>query len=180
MGRWNGWIVWLITMGILWGVPGLLDIGLRQTPDLVTASASAGTFVSSSGSPGGFWSSSASTVQTTTGSMIVDGSFSGSIGQRLTLEHRLKSGLQLCTATGSVCAPLAGAWPGRLLPVPYRRPALAFLAPWVRGLHSLYFAAFVLSFTLGLLILAISLSADENDDEKDAGEQDREAGKAAM
>lgn len=177
MGRWNGWVVWLVTMGILWGVPGLLDIGLRQTPDLVTASADVGTFISSTGSPGGFWTNPASTVQTTTGSIIVSGSFSGSIGQKLALEQRLKTGLQLCTSTGSVCAPLAGPWPGRLQPVPYRRPALAFLAGWAGGLRSLYFAAFTLSFALSLLILAISLSAD--DDEKDAGEQGSAAGKAA-
>lgn len=173
------WITWLVLMCMLWSIPVGLDIGLRSTPDVVSARVGAGTFVSSSGAPGGIWTRPSTTIQTTTGSMIVTGSFSGSRGQRLVLERKLKSGLVLCTESGLVCAPLAGPWPGQLQTVTCTRPPLAILAKWSGSLPQLYFVALLLSFSVSVLYLAARVTSGE-DGANEPDKQDGEAGKAAM
>jgi len=162
---------WLVSMGIVWGVPWSISAALDQTPDTLTATAEAGTFISSTGS------GSTTTVQTASASFIVTGAFSSPKGQTLTLERRLKSGLLLCTSGELVCSPLAGPWPGRLRAVPHARPALEFLIPLQDGLPSLYFDALLLSIALSFGILTIALVGN---DEKHSGEQAQGGEKTAM
>jgi hypothetical protein len=163
---------WLVTMCVLWGVPCSISAGLHYTPDALTASAEAGTFISSTGY------GSTTTVQTTIGSVIVMGAFSSPKGQALFLERRLKSGLLLCIYGDSVCSPLAGPWPGRLRAVPYQRPALAFLVPWQDGLPSLYFDVLLLSFAVSFVFLAILVTVGKAD--KHSGEQAQHGEKTAL
>ena len=145
---------WLALMAVLWGPPCLISLGLAYTPDVVTATAGIGEFVSSSAAQGGFFSPALTTVQTTTGSVVVTGSFSGAKGQRLALDRKLKSGLQLCAIeTAGSCAAVSGAWLGHLQATRYERPRWAFLAPMQRNdyLRQWYFGAFL--FTLPLTLM---------------------------
>lgn len=170
-------IVWLVVLAAIWCVPCTIDAGLSHVPDVLTANADAGTFVSSTAADG------TTTIQTTTGSVVVTGAFSSPTGQRLTLERRLKSGLQLCIVDGPVCASLAGPWPSALRPVPYKRPTLAFLVPWLPSLPSLYFDATLLTFAwcmVALGILAVLARSKENrENKKSTGQEVRDAGKTA-
>ena len=146
--------VWLVVMAALWVPPCLISLGLNRTPDVVTATSDVGGFISSSAAQGGFTTPTLTTVQTTAGSVVVAGSFSGARGQQLALDRKLKSGLQLCVADSpEACAAVSGTWPGRLRPVPHHHPALAFLAPMQRGdyLRPWYFFATFSTLPLSLL-----------------------------
>lgn len=156
---------WLTLMAVLWGPPWLISLGLAYTPDVVMATADTGEFVSSSAAQGGFFSPALTTVQTTTGSVVVRGSFSGARGQRLALDQKLKSGLQLCvTDSAGSCAPVSGTWPGRLQATRYERPRWAFLAPMQRNeyLGQWYFGAFL--FTLPLTLMCALVGRTPSDD----------------
>jgi hypothetical protein len=156
---------WLALMAVLWGPPCLISLGLAYTPDVVTATAGIGEFVSSSAAQGGFFSPALTTVQTTTGSVVVTGSFSGARGQRLALDRKLKSGLQLCV-TDSVgsCALVSGTWPGRLQATQHERPRLAFLAPMQRNeyLQQWYFGAFLLILPLTALVALVGRTPSDD------------------
>jgi hypothetical protein len=161
---------WLALMAVLWGPPCLISLGLAYTPDVVTATAGIGEFVSSSAAQGGFFSPALTTVQTTTGSVVVTGSFSGAKGQRLALDRKLKSGLQLCAIeTAGSCAAVSGTWPGSLQTTRHETPRLAFLAPMQRHdyLHQWYFGAFL--FTLPLTLMCALAGRTSSDDA--SGEQ---------
>ncbi|MBN8734834.1 MAG: hypothetical protein J0H27_01045 [Xanthomonadales bacterium] len=162
---------WLALMAVLWGPPWLISLGLAYTPDVVTATAGTGEFVSSFAAQGGFFSPALTTVQTTTGSVVVTGSFSGARGQRLVLDQKLKSGLQLCvTDSAGSCAPVSGTWPGHLQATHHERPRLAFLAPMQRNeyLQQWYFGAFLLTLPLTALVALAGrvLSGEANGDEQ--------------
>lgn len=170
-------IVWLVGMAVLWCTPCAIDTGLAHTPDVLTAHADAGTFVSSTAS------GDTTTIQTTDGSIVVAGAFSSPRGQRLVLERRLKTGLQLCTVDSPVCAPLAGPWPSRLHPVPFKRPVLAFLVPWQASLPSFYFMATLYSFAWSLVVLGalglIIRSRENGDGKKNTEREVSDVGKMA-
>lgn len=156
---------WLAVMAVLWGPPCLISLGLAYTPDVVTATADTGEFVSSSAAQGGFFSPALTTVQTTTGSVVVTGSFSGARGQRLTLDRKLKSGLQLCAVdSAGSCAPVSGTWPGSLQATHHETPRLEFLAPMQRNdyLRQWYFGAFL--FTLPLTLMCALAGRIPSDD----------------
>lgn len=172
--------VWLIVLALLWGPPCLISLGLNHTPDVVTATAEIGEFVSSTAAQGGFTTPTLTTVQTTTGSVVVTGSFSGARGQRLALDRKLKTGLQLCVAGSTqACAPVSGTWPGSLQPVPHRRPAMAFLAPMQRGDHLRSWYFFATLFTLPLSAMCALVGRPLNDDGEKNHKADDEAGMGA-
>jgi len=110
-------------------VPVILGVLVGFTPDTTLRVGDAGTFVSSNTSAGGFAALPATTLQTSTGSIVVSRSLSVVRGQHLRVEDRLKSGLHLCVlTTPPTCADVAGLWTGQLQPVEHQRHAFAWLA----------------------------------------------------
>ena len=159
--------VWLAMMTMVWAPPCLISLGLNRTPDVVTATSDVGEFTSSSAAQGGFTTPTLTTVQTTSGSVVVTGSFSGARGQKLSLDRKLKSGLQLCVADSpETCAAVSGTWPGDLRPVPHKRPALAFIAPMQRGdlLRAWYFFATFSTVPLSALCAMAGRRVNDDDD----------------
>ncbi len=176
----NRFRIWLLVLVLLWGPPSLVSLGLNYTPDVVTATAGIGEFVSSTAAQGGFTTPTLTTVQTTTGSVVVTGSFSGARGQRLALYRKLKTGLQLCVVRAAgACAPVSGTWPGPFQPIPHRRPALAFLAPMQRGDHLRFWYFFATLFTLPLSAMCALVGRPLNDDGEKNHKADDEAGMGA-
>jgi len=89
---------------------------------------SAGAFVSATASQGGFLSTPLTNVQTTLGSVVVQGAFSAPRGRALAVEELNKTGLHLC-AVGDLetCLPLAGQWAGELTATPQAAGAFDFV-----------------------------------------------------
>jgi len=110
----TGWLaVWLTTIVVGVVVPTIIGILIGRTPNYLVRSADAGQFVSATTSVGGFFAPDVTSVQTTRGSISVQGQFSAERGQAMQVTERLKDGLQLC-ASGRppVCASLSGPWAG--------------------------------------------------------------------
>lgn len=120
----------------LWGIatvglfiPAALALVIAFTPDTLTGTFDAGQFVEASGATvGGFFSSGATTVQSSNASVVVSGQFSAARGQPLVIERRVKSGFQLCLRGTRHCASVAGGWPGEMTPVPHVRHITDWLA----------------------------------------------------
>lgn len=110
-------------------VPVIVGVIVGVTPDTTLRVGDVGTFESSNTSAGGFFTLPATTLQTTTGSIVVLRPLSVVRGQRLQVEDRLKSGLQLCVqTTPPTCADVAGQWTGQLQPVERQRHAFTWFA----------------------------------------------------
>jgi hypothetical protein len=109
-------LVVIAIIGLL--VPVIVGVLVGVTPDTTLRVGDVGTFETSNTSSGGFFTPSATTLQTSTGSIVVLRPLSVVRGQRLRVEDRLKSGLQLCVqTTPPTCADVAGQWTGQLQPV---------------------------------------------------------------
>lgn len=89
-------------------------------PTTVIAEGAAGRFDSASSSAGGFFGPTLTTVQTSTGTIIVIGTFSALRGNALVVQaDNEHDRLRLCTVgTRTVCARVDGDWPGTLMPTP--------------------------------------------------------------
>jgi hypothetical protein len=110
-------------------VPAIVGLIVGATPDTTMRVGDVGTFVTSNTSAGGFFTLSATTLQTSTGSIVVSRPLSVVRGQRLQVEDRLKSGLHLCVhTTPPTCADVTGQWTGQMQPVQHQRHAFAWLA----------------------------------------------------
>jgi hypothetical protein len=117
----------VMIVGLL--VPMIAGVLVGVTNDTTLRAGDLGTFVSSSTSAGGFGARSATTVQTSIGSIVVSGPLSAVRGQRLEVEDRLKSGLHLCVrTTPPICADVVGEWTGPMQSVQHQRHAFAWLA----------------------------------------------------
>lgn len=107
--------VWLAMVFGAVVVPAIIGILIGLTPNYPVRSADAGRFVSATTSVGGFFAPDVTTVQTTRGSISVDGHVSAERGQAMEIEDRLKDGLQLCVEGQSrICTKLASPWAGRM------------------------------------------------------------------
>ena len=111
----------LLTGGVL--VPWSIWLWFHFTPNTVLASADVGQFVSASkGSDG-------STVQTTRGTIAIDGTLSALRGSLLVVQRSTKRGTELCVAgEPQSCVVLAGPWSGPLRRVPGSGHATDFYA----------------------------------------------------
>lgn len=139
-------------LGLL--APLIIGVVAGVTPDATLAVGEAGTFVASNTSAGGFFTPSATTLQTSTGSIVVWKPLSVVHGQRLRVEDRLKSGLQLCVqTTPPICAAVAGQWTGQLQPVRQKNHAFTRLAARV-GIPGA-----AVWFALGLIATLIAIVA---------------------
>lgn len=121
----------LLTLAVLLGgvaVPSGILVWETTQPMTVINEGPAGTFDHATSSPGGFFTNTLTSVQTSLGSITVDGTFSALKGSHLVVRgYNKRDRLRLCTANGSVvCAPLEGAWAGPMAPTPDARRTFAF------------------------------------------------------
>ena len=104
-------------------VPWSIWLWFHFTPNTVLASAPVGQFVSASKGNGG------TNVQTTEGTVAIDGTLSALRGSRLVVQRSTKRGTELCVAGQSQsCVALAGPWTGPLRRVPGSGHATDFYA----------------------------------------------------
>ena len=114
---------WLATLGVvvLFGVavPAVLLVWEAFTPLAAVQRIDLGTFVTATANPGGIFSSGYASVQTTIGTVTVQGAISAARGQKLSIETLNKIGTQLCVDDDlNTCMPLASPWLGPLPPTP--------------------------------------------------------------
>lgn len=112
-------IAFLLVLLLGIAAPVALQIWQAVTTTVAVRSGDAGAFVSATAAQGGFFTSALTTVQTSEGSVVVQGTFSAPRGRALTVEDLNKTGLHLC-AVGDLdtCLPLAGHWAGPLTATP--------------------------------------------------------------
>ncbi|MGH8112980.1 MAG: hypothetical protein ACREPL_13845 [Rhodanobacteraceae bacterium] len=149
-------------------VPIILGILIGITPDALTHRAEVGQFVSANASAGGFMTMGVTTIQTTDGSLIVDGRLSANRGQALEVRQTLKHAPRLCIdGPRLTCADLAGPWAGPMPPVPH--PHYRF-APLVVDLGADGVAIWLLfglaATIISAAIVAIVTNPDEPEDRK--------------
>lgn len=104
-------------------VPWSIWLWFHFTPNTVRASADVGQFVSASKGSGG------TNVQTTEGTVAIEGTLSALRGSRLAVQRSTKRGTELCVAGQQAsCVALAGPWTGPLRRVPGSGRATDFYA----------------------------------------------------
>lgn len=110
----------------LWLAPVAVMGGLYEfAPDMVTREGNAGTFVSATASPGGFFSPDMTSIQTTQGTLVVGGAVSAQRGQVLVVRDTTGNGLQVCTIElPATCMSLVGQYAGQLASI--RRPPISY------------------------------------------------------
>lgn len=135
----------------------------------IVVSGDAGEFISANSSPGGFTAPSLTSVQTTTGTIVVSGILSAPRGRALTVSRTNKAGMQLCVVgTPVLCASLAGDWPGAVSASPEAASVFDFtkhgldytsLGAWlVLGILTTFFAM------VAALVVASSRAPDHDSD----------------
>lgn len=107
--------------------PAALLIWQSVTPKVAVRSADAGQFLSATGS-NAFLQPALTNIETTHGSLIVNGLFSAPRGRALeVVKLNDRDGTYLCAAGDlDTCLPLAGAWAGTLTPAPNTDRAFDF------------------------------------------------------
>lgn len=120
----------LLLLVFLGGIAAPVGLMIWQAthPITVIAEGTAGTFESASSSAGGL-GPTLSTVQTSTGTVTVMGTFSALRGNPLVIRaDNQHDRLRLCTVgTRTVCARVDGDWPGTLTPTPQAGHAVNFV-----------------------------------------------------
>ena len=121
----------LLLLVFLGGIAAPVGLMIWQAiyPTTVIAERDAGRFESASSSAGGFFGPTLTTVQTSTGTIAVRGTFSALRGTALVVQSDNKHDrLRLCTVgTRTVCARVDGDWPGTLTPTPQAGHAVNFV-----------------------------------------------------
>lgn len=118
--KYASWLL-LIVAVVLFGIviPTALLIWQAFTPLAAVQRSELGTFVSATANPGGVLSPTYASIQTTVGTVTVEGAISAARGQKLSIETFNKIGTQLCVDDDlQTCMPLASPWLGSLKPTP--------------------------------------------------------------
>ncbi len=120
-------IAFLLVLLLGIAAPVALLIWQSVTTTVAVRSGDAGTFVSATAAQGGFFTSALTNVQTTEGSVVVQGTFSAPRGRALVVEDLNTTGVHLC-AVGDLdsCLPIAGHWAGMLTATPQAGRAFDF------------------------------------------------------
>lgn len=143
--------------------PTVFLIWRSLTPTVAIQKLELGTFVSATASSGG------TSVQTTIGTVTVDGPISAPTGQKLAIERFGKiDGQQLCV-DGDVqsCRPLASPWLGALEPTPQAATAFDFQRYGLSAddLEGWLVIGVVLSFLAILVCVEVGLNRDMSTDD---------------
>lgn len=129
------------------------------SPNVVLASADVGRFVSASKGNGD------TNVETTKGTVAIDGALSALRGSELVVQTSSKTGTELCVkGNRQSCVALASPWPGPMQPVPGTERATNFFA---HGISSRFLTLWkMLGFLLMLgTLMAASVEVVENNPE---------------
>ncbi|TAN02569.1 MAG: hypothetical protein EPN36_16590 [Rhodanobacteraceae bacterium] len=138
----------LIPWGIWWW--------FRASPNTVLATADVGQFVSASKGNG------ATNVETTKGTVAIDGTLSALRGSELVAQTSTKTGTELCVAgSRRSCVALSGPWSGPMQPVPGAEHATNFYAHGISSRILTLWRMLGFLMTLGTL-MAASLEIVEN------------------
>jgi hypothetical protein len=87
-------------------------------PNQIIRTGNAGTIISASAyAAGGFLSQPLTNIQTTAGTIVVNGVASVPHGQRLIVQDSTSKGLQACVGSPPVCMEMGGTYAGNLRPV---------------------------------------------------------------
>ncbi|HEU0198704.1 MAG TPA: hypothetical protein VFQ88_16010 [Nevskiaceae bacterium] len=165
-------VLLLLVAAFLGGIvaPTVLMLWEAVHATTVIAEGSAGRFESASSSPGGFFSPTLTSVQTSTGTITVKGTFSALRGEPIivTADNKHDS-LRLCTmGARTVCATLDGGWAGTLMPTPRARHTVNFVRHGF-SIHNLdQWLAFGMLATLAAFAIAVATAGRQDHDDGDA------------
>lgn len=150
-------IVFLLVLLVGVAVPVALLIWQSVATTAAVRTSDAGTFVSATASQGWYFSPTVTNVQTTTGSVVVEGTFSAPRGRALAIEDLNKSGLHLC-AVGDLnsCLPISGHWAGHLVPTPQAARVFNFVRYGLSTYNLQRWMAFGLIFAFVALALVFA------------------------
>ena len=153
-------VVFVLVLVLGVATPIALLVWQSAATTAAVRSGSAGTFVSATASQGGFLSSPLTNVQTTEGSIVVQGTFSAPRGRELAVEELNKTGLHLC-AVGDLesCLPLEGHWAGQLTAIPQAAGVFDFVGhgPSSDNLGRWLMAGLIFAFIFFAWLLAIGV-----------------------
>lgn len=147
----------LVCFALVFGVLAPTGILIWQTftPTVAISSSDIGEFVSANSNPGGLFSPNFSSVQSTSGTVTIEGAISVAKGQKLVLRTINKQGVQLCVGDGlGSCVQLASPWFGPMKPAPQGGDAYDFQR---YGLTTLNVQSWLKTGILVLLVLSLLL-----------------------
>lgn len=154
-------VVFVLVLFVGVAVPVALLVWQAAAKTAAVRASNAGTFVSATASTGGFFSSALTNVQTTSGSVVVRGTFSAPQGRALAVEELNKTGLHLC-AVGDLdtCLPLAGPWAGQLASTPQAAQVFDFVGDGLSkyNLQRWLMAGLVFGFIAFAWLLAVEVN----------------------
>ncbi|WP_426661954.1 hypothetical protein [Rhodanobacter aciditrophus] len=143
-----------LVFGVL--VPTGILIWQSFAPTVAISSSDIGEFVSANSTPGGLFSQNFSSVQSTSGTVTIEGAISVAKGQKLVLRTINKQGVQLCVGDdlGS-CVQLASPWFGPMKPAPQSGDAYDFQRYGLTtpNVQSWLKTGFLVLFALSLLLV---------------------------
>lgn len=159
--------IFVLSSIVLVGV--VMPIGIRTwrslTPTVALRSGDAGIFISSTATAGGFFSGTLSSVQTTAGSVTVEGVFNAAKGQALKINDLNKDGLQLCAAGDlTTCLRVEGTWSGPLKPATDSHRAFDFERYGLDSASVGTWLVFGVLFSFFSLVTAIAISVKPSAD----------------
>lgn len=138
-------------------VPWSIWLWFHFTPNTVLASADVGQFVSASKGSGG------TNVQTTEGTVAIEGTLSALRGSRLVVQRSTKRGTELCVAGQQAsCVALSGSWTGPLRPIPGSGHATDFYAHGISAYTLRIWRLFGFLVTFASLLAASAEIADNH------------------
>ena len=130
-------------------VPWGIWLWFHFSPNVVLSKADIGQFVSASKGNG------ATNVETTKGTVAVDGTLSALHGSELVVQTSTKTGTELCVAGNRrSCVALASAWSGPMEPVPGTEHATNFFAHGISSRNLTLWRMMGFLLTLGTLMAA--------------------------
>ncbi len=130
-------------------VPWSIWLWFHFSPDVVLSKADVGQFVSASKGNG------ATNVETTMGTVAIDGTLSALRGSELVVQTSTKTGTELCVAGNrQSCVALASAWSGPMEPVPGAEHAINFFPHGISSCNLTLWRMMGFLLTLGTLMAA--------------------------
>lgn len=148
----------MVVLVFLAGVvlPGLLGLWYLATPNVVTAEADAGRFLTVVGTH------DATVVQTTTGTVAIAGTFSAPHDSVLVIRKSIKHGERLCVVgRPDTCVSLASAWAGPMREAPHPWYAFDFHEFGIAG-YKLLFVLMLGTFTTFAGLISVSAGGGQD------------------
>jgi hypothetical protein len=162
----------ILTALLIWlALPAAIALMLWLTPFLTTRTADAGAFLSARPWAGSnIWGNPVTTVQTTRGTIAVDGIFSALRGEPLMIRDTNKDGMVVCAVRPpATCAELSGSFVGAFTPVPGVR---VWLPHWLRWWLHAFSCVWAVLGAIYFLAVWLDVHDDGDDCDDDTGKTD--------